>query len=198
MAITKKNLTLTMAKLLRSLLEAKGYKVALTRETDIFIPLAQRVKIARNKNADLFVSLHANSMPEENSARGFSIYTLSDKASDETAARLAAKENKADLIGGVNLGNVSPDVSNILLDLTWRETNAHSVVLASDVVQSVKTAQIKTLDGPMRSAGFAVLKAPDMPSVLMEMGFLSNATEEAQMFDPDYQAQLAKIVEHRY
>lgn len=188
----EKNLTLTMARLLRDQLKARGYRVALTRDSDIFIPLYQRVKIARDKKADLFVSLHADSMPDNHDARGLSIYTLSDKATDEVSARLAARENKADIINGVDLGAVDPDVSNILLDLTQRETGAHSTILASNVVQSVKSSHLKTLDGPVRSAGFAVLKAPDMPSALIEMGFLSNPTEEDQLFNPDHQTQLAK------
>lgn len=186
----EKTVTLMMARELKQQLEATGrYKVVLTRDRDIFLKLRQRVDVARHNYADLFISLHADSNPHK-STRGLSVYTLSETASDKEAARLAAKENKADLIAGVDLGNESPEVSNILLDLTQRETMNLSVRFAEGLVATL-AKNIKVLSNAHRFAGFVVLKAPDVPSVLVELGYLSNREDEKLLLQKSHQQKVA-------
>ena len=184
-----KNITLAMAKELKVILEKEGYKVHLTRSTDIFIPLRDRVKIARKYNADLFMSIHADSAVNR-SAKGLSVYTLSETASDKEAAALAERENKADVVAGLNLLEHSKEVSDILINLAQRETMNRSSEFASFMVQEMRKS-VKLRDNTHRFAGFAVLKAPDVPSVLLEMGYLSNRTEERLLKQKDYRRKLA-------
>lgn len=180
--VREKEITLAMAKALKKELEDTGrYKVYLTRDTDIFIPLRQRVAIARAKGAELFISLHADKVDRSN-VRGASIYTLSEKASDGETARLADQENKAGMVSGVDLSGEEADVADILLDLAMREKMNESNLLARFLEESMRRKNIKLLPNSHRSAGFAVLKAPDVPSVLIEIGFLSNA-EEAKLLN---------------
>lgn len=187
----EKNVTLATAKELKAQLEASGrYKVNLTRETDKFIKLSDRVKIARQAGADLFISIHADSI-DKPSVRGASVYTLSDKASDAQTERLAARENKADLIGGVDLSHEDKDVADILIDLTVRDTMNQSKFLANTVVSTFKQGNIKTLERTHRYAGFAVLKAPDIPSILVEIGFMSNNSEAQALSTPEYRRKIA-------
>lgn len=178
-----------MAKELKVILEKEGYKVHLTRSTDIFIPLRDRVKIARKYNADLFMSIHADSAVNR-SAKGLSVYTLSETASDKEAAALAERENKADVVAGLNLLEHSKEVSDILINLAQRETMNRSSEFASFMVQEMRKS-VKLRDNTHRFAGFAVLKAPDVPSVLLEMGYLSNRTEERLLKQKDYRRKLA-------
>ena len=187
--VYEKNITLAMAKELKVILEKEGYKVHLTRSTDIFIPLRDRVKIARKYNADLFMSIHADSAVNR-SAKGLSVYTLSETASDKEAAALAARENKADVVAGLNLLEHSKVVSDILINLAQRETMNRSSEFASFMVQEMRKS-VKLRDNTHRFAGFAVLKAPDVPSVLLEMGYLSNRTEERLLKQKDYRRKLA-------
>ncbi len=187
--VYEKNITLAMAKELKVILEKEGYKVHLTRSTDIFIPLRDRVKIARKYNADLFMSIHADSAVNR-SAKGLSVYTLSETASDKEAAALAERENKADVVAGLNLLEHSKEVSDILINLAQRETMNRSSEFASFVVQEMRKS-VKLRDNTHRFAGFAVLKAPDVPSVLLEMGYLSNRTEERLLKQKDYRRKLA-------
>lgn len=187
----EKNVTLATAKELKAQLEATGrYRVKLTRETDKFIKLHERVNIARRAGADLFVSIHADSI-DKPSVRGASVYTLSDKASDAQTAKLAARENKADLIGGVDLSHEDKDVADILIDLTVRDTMNQSKFLANTVVTTLQRGSIKTLDRTHRFAGFAVLKAPDIPSILVEIGFMSNSAESNALATPEYRRKVA-------
>ena len=189
----EKNVTLAMARDLRKALEATGrYKVVLTRDRDIFLRLRDRVKVARDAGADLFMSIHADSVPNRKT-RGLSIYTLSEKASDKEAAKLAAKENKADLIAGIDLSTESRDVSNILLDLAQRETMNQSARFAQELVGELRR-QVKLLRNSHRFAGFAVLKAPDMPSVLVEAGFLSNRQDERNLLNRAYRRKMAEAM----
>lgn len=146
-----------MAKELKVILEKEGYKVHLTRSTDIFIPLRDRVKIARKYNADLFMSIHADSAVNR-SAKGLSVYTLSETASDKEAAALAERENKADVVAGLNLLEHSKEVSDILINLAQRETMNRSSEFASFMVQEMRKS-VKLRDNTHRFAGFAVLKA---------------------------------------
>jgi len=186
----EKNVTLAMARDLRNALEATGrYKVVLTRDRDIFLRLRDRVKVAREAGAELFISVHADSV-RNRKTRGLSIYTLSEKASDKEAAKLAAKENKADLIAGIDLSAESRDVTNILLDLAQRETMNQSARFAQELVSELRR-QVKLLPNSHRFAGFAVLKAPDMPSVLVEAGFLSNRQDERNLLNRKYRQKMA-------
>lgn len=187
--VYEKNITLAMAKELKVILEKEGYKVHLTRSTDIFIPLRDRVKIARKYNADLFMSIHADSAVNR-SAKGLSVYTLSETASDKEAAALAERENKADVVAGLNLLEHSKEVSDILINLAQRETMNRSSEFASFMVQEMRKS-VKLRDNTHRFAGFAVLKAPDVPSVLLEMGYLSNRKEERLLKQKDYRRKLA-------
>lgn len=176
----------------RHLLATGRYEVILTRDRDIFLRLRERVSVSRNANADLFLSIHADSVPNPR-ARGASVYTLSEKASDKEAAALAAKENKADLIAGIDLTHENPVVANILIDLAQRETMNISALFAKDLIGEIGR-EARLLRNTHRFAGFAVLKAPDVPSVLIELGYLSNPHEERQLRDPAYRTKLTKAI----
>lgn len=193
--IYEKNITLATAKEVRRLLEATGkYRVKLTRDTDIFIKLPERVRIARRANADMFISLHADTIGRS-VVKGSSVYTLSDVASDTETAKLAARENAVDTLVNVDVGHVDADVADILIDLVTRDTMNQSKVLAETVVGTFKSSGIHTLpQRPHRSAGFAVLKAPDIPSVLIEMGFLSNKEEADLLGKASYRTKLAASI----
>ncbi len=190
----EKDVTLAAAKDLKEALEDTGrYRVHLTRSTDIFIKLQDRVAIARKKGADLFISLHADSI-DKPGVSGASIYTLSNKASDAQTAKLAARENRADLIAGVDLSHEDKQVANILIDLAMRDTMNQSKFFANNVVKQADRKGIELLDKPHRFAGFAVLKAPDIPSVLIEMGFMSNQREVSQLSSPAYRKKIAASI----
>src|SRR5207237_2542557 len=171
----EKNLVLTFGLALRDRIEKSGkYRVVMTRDDDTFIPLDDRVKVARNQSAALFVSIHADALPRrEGDAQGATIYTLSDKASDAEAERLAEAENKSDAIGGVNLTEEPTDVADILIDLAQRETRTFSNRFARLLMGEMKNT-VRMHKHPLKSAGFRVLKAPDVPSVLVELGYVSN------------------------
>ena len=172
----EKNITLIAAKELKNILEKKNFKVFLTRKDDRFISLRNRRNIAKKNNSDLFISLHVDSLKKK-TTRGTSIYTLSEKASDSITARLAERENKVDLIAGVNLQDVDNEVASILLDLNRRETKNSSSLFAESYVNIVRKNGHRLLRRPHRHAGFAVLKSTDIPSVLIELGFLSNVND---------------------
>jgi len=191
--IYEKNITLAVGLELRKVLMKRGrYQVVMTRDRDIFIRLRQRVAMARAAGADLFVSLHADSNHNRR-VRGASVYTLSETSSDKEAAALAAKENKADLIAGVDLTGESNEVTNILIDLAQRETMNHSAEFARILVNQMDDTA-RMLRRTHRFAGFAVLKAPDVPSVLIEMGYLTNTADESQLLKPRYRAKLADSI----
>ena len=192
--VHEKDIVLSYAKEIKRQLENKGgIKVYLTRDKDVFIPLRDRVKFARSVDADLFISLHANSH-KNSKTNGFSVYTLSENASDAEAQALAAKENKSDVIGGLDLGAYSNDVQNILIDFTQAKTNELSVILARDNLISEASFSVKLLNRPWRSAGFAVLKAPDIPSALIELGYLTNKKEEGQLQNQNYRKNLSSAI----
>jgi N-acetylmuramoyl-L-alanine amidase len=172
---SEKNLVLAFGRALRDRLEKSGkYRVVMTRDDDTFIPLGDRTKIARNLKAALFVSIHADALPRaEGDAQGATIYTLSDKASDAEAQRLADAENRADAIAGFNLAEEPTDVADILIDLTQRETRTFSNRFARMLMGEMKST-VRMHKHPLKSAGFRVLKAPDVPSVLVEIGYVSN------------------------
>ena len=192
--LKEKNITLAMARDLKKNLEDTGrYKVILTRDSDTFIKLSRRVSFARSKGADLFISLHADSI-NRSGVRGASIYTLSEKASDAEAEKLAARENGADQIAGIDLSHEDEEVASILVDLAMRDTMNQSKFFANSTLASLKSGGIRTLENPHRSAGFAVLKAPDIPSILIELGYMSNNQESSMLSKPEYRAQIARAL----
>ena len=189
----EKVITLAMAKDLKKKFEATGrYKVVLTRTRDIFIRLRERLAKARQAQGDLFISLHADSI-KNRSIRGLSVYTLSETASDKEAAALARSANKSDLIAGIDLTYETTEVTNILIDLAQRETMNLSAHFANLLITDFRR-QVKVLHKTHRFAGFAVLKAPDIPSVLVELGYLSNAGEERLLRDPKYRGKLGAAI----
>jgi N-acetylmuramoyl-L-alanine amidase len=191
--VFEKAITLGVAAEIERQLTASGrYTVVMTRSDDTFIRLRDRVAIARQVNADLFISIHADSL-NDHSIGGMSIYTLSETASDREAEALAAKENKADIIAGVDLRDESPQVSTILIDLAQRETKNLSAKLARAVIEEIGPDR-RLLPRPHRFAGFAVLTAPDVPSVLIELGYLSNRTDEHELLDPGHRERLGRGV----
>jgi N-acetylmuramoyl-L-alanine amidase len=181
----EKAIVLDFARALRERIEKAGkYRVVMTRDDDTFIPLADRVKIARQHKAALFVSVHADALPRgEGDAQGATIYTLSDTASDAEAAKLAESENRADLIAGINLTEEPADVADILIDLARRETKTFSNRFARTLAKEMKNVA-RLHKNPLKSAGFRVLKAPDVPSVLLELGYVSNK-EDLQLLVSD-------------
>ncbi|MFO0987721.1 MAG: N-acetylmuramoyl-L-alanine amidase [Alphaproteobacteria bacterium] len=188
---SEKDIVLLVAKELRDRIWNSGkYRVLMTRGADYYIALRQRFEIARSAGADIFISLHADSSPVR-ASRGLSVYTLSAQASDEEAAALARRENRADLVAGVDISRNDTRVAGILIDLAQRQSlhNAHR--LAGAIVAALE-GRVELVPKPLRSAGFAVLKAPDVASVLIEMGHLSNPKEEHQLRDPAYRAKLAE------
>ncbi len=188
----EKNITLAYAKELgRQLGNTKRYTVYLTRDSDIFIPLKKRVELARRKKADMFISLHANSIADSGIS-GFSIYTLSEKSSDKQAELLAQKENRADIINGINFSGASQDIMKTLIDLSQREAMNGSASFANIAIKSVRKSSINILQNTHRFAGFAVLTAPDMVSTLIELGYLSNKAEEKLMNSLGYKRLVAE------
>lgn len=189
--VKEKDVVLAFSKEFARQLRATGrYDVRMTRSTDRFIKLRQRVAIAREYSADLFVSIHANSISKP-SVRGLSVYTLSETASDKEAAALARKENASDIIAGVDLGGESPEVTGILIDLAQRETKNFSSRFARSLVDYA-SAQTHMLQKSHRFAGFAVLKAPDVPSVLVELGFLTNSGDERELTSSSWRKKVSR------
>jgi len=188
----EKRITLALALELRRALDAGGRcRVVMTRSRDGFVSLARRVDVARQREAALLLSLHADASPPGHAAslRGASVYTLSETATDPLAAALARRENLADRAGGLRLPSVSPEVQRILLSLMRQETRAGSERLARLTVNALD-GDVPLLNQPLRRAQFVVLKAPDVPSALVECGFLSNPQEEALLRRPDHRAKL--------
>jgi N-acetylmuramoyl-L-alanine amidase len=193
----EKTLVLGFGLALRDRIEKSGkYRVVMTRTDDTFIPLNDRVKIARNQSAALFVSIHADALPRrEGDAQGATIYTLSDRASDAEAERLAEAENKADAIGGVNLTEEPTDVADILIDLAQRETRTFSNRFARLLMGEMKTTT-RMHKNPLKSAGFRVLKAPDVPSVLIELGYVSNKDDLEHLVSENWRSRTVGSVAH--
>jgi N-acetylmuramoyl-L-alanine amidase len=192
--IREKNITLAIAQTIKRVMEDSGrYTVYLTRDKDFYIPLRQRVDISRQKKGDLFISIHADKIGRSN-VRGASIYTLSENASDAETARLADAENNAGVVAGVDLAAESADVADILLDLAMREKMNESNLLARYLEDALRRKSVRLLPNSHRSAGFAVLKAPDVPSVLIESGFLSNNDEAKLLNSSDFHLKFSKAV----
>jgi N-acetylmuramoyl-L-alanine amidase len=179
---TEKAIVLDFALLLRDQIEKTGkYRVVMTRTDDTFVPLGERVRLARQRNAALLISIHADALRKgEGEAQGATIYTVSDTASDAEAARLAENENRADVIAGIDLSHEPDDVADILIDLAQRETKTFSVHFAKSLVTELKNVA-RLHKHPLKSAGFKVLKAPDVPSVLLELGYVSSKDDLKQL-----------------
>ena len=175
------------------MLTERGYTVHMTRDRDIFIPLPERVAIARKWKADLMISLHCDSNPDS-SVNGLSIYTLNDGRSDREAVALAKRENQSDVIAGVDLSGGNSPVAPILIDLAQRDTINKSSRFAVTALEKLATATDILPRSPHRSASLAVLVAPDVPAVLIELGYLSNASDAAQMNKDRWRDGVAKAI----
>jgi N-acetylmuramoyl-L-alanine amidase len=191
----EKDIVLGVAQRVRAQIEKSGkYRVVMTRTDDTFIPLAERVDIARKAEASLFVSFHADFLPHrEGDAQGATIYALSDKASDPEAAKLAEEENRADVIAGVDLKGQPNDVAGILIDLAERETKTFSLQFAHKLAAELKGVTRLHKD-PVKSAGFRVLRAPDVPSVLVELGYVSNKDDLKSLMSDAWRDQMADSI----
>jgi N-acetylmuramoyl-L-alanine amidase len=191
----EKDIVLDVAQRVRARIEKSGkYRVLMTRTDDTFIPLAERVDIARKAEASLFISFHADFLPHrEGDAQGATIYTLSDKASDPEAAKLAEDENRADVIAGVDLKSEPDDVAGILIDLAQRETKTFSLQFAHKLEGELKGVT-RLHKSPIKSAGFRVLRAPDVPSVLMELGYVSNKDDLKSLMSDAWREQMADSI----
>jgi N-acetylmuramoyl-L-alanine amidase len=193
--VMEKSIVLDFALLLRDQIEKSGkYRVVMTRTDDTFIPLVDRTRMARIRQAALFISIHADALRKgEGEAQGATIYTLSETASDAEAARLAENENRADVIAGIDLSHEPGDVADILIDLAQRETKAFSVQFAKALVGDMKKVA-RMHKHPLKSAGFKVLKAPDVPSVLIELGYVSSKSDLAQLTSSAWQGRAAGAI----
>lgn len=192
-ATAEKEITLAAAReLVERLNRETGVRAFLTRENDEFLSLSERVNLARKGQANLFVSLHAD-MLKQKDIRGATVYTISDKSSDRMAADLAQRENFSDELAGLSLPDGPSDVADILLDLTRRETQAFSIEMARSVVSSFE-GQVGLINNPHRFAGFRVLQAHDIPSVLLELGFLSNPEDEKLLLDAEWRKKVADLL----
>ncbi len=189
----EKSITLTFARELRDRLIASGkYNVFMTRDKDDFLRLDERVRIARQHGADLFISVHADTIRLKG-IRGATVYTVSDKASDAEAQALADRENLSDQLAGIEIKEDDKQVADILIDLIRRETHSFSMRFARSLVGELSST-VGLINNPHRSAGFRVLKAPDVPSVLVELGYLSNPKDEEQLMSADWRGKAAASI----
>jgi N-acetylmuramoyl-L-alanine amidase len=189
----EKDIVLAAALRLRSTLLARGYTVYMTRDSDVFVPLPQRVKYARARHANLMVSVHADSN-RDSEVYGLSIYTFSERGSDKEAAALAAKENQSDIIAGVDLSGDNSSVAPILIDLAQRDTMNKSSHFAETAITELSRATDILPRRPHRSEAFVVLKAPDVPAVLIELGYLSNTSDASQMKSDAWRGRVATAI----
>ncbi len=188
----KRIVLLFVKEIARKLRRSGRYKVFLTRDADFFVPLRQRYEIAHRLKADLFVSVHADHLPSK-SVRGATVYTLSEVASDRESAELASRENNAAVLVGQDLSAFTPDVSTILIDLARKSTNRKSWRAAEDFVRQMNN-RIPTLRRAHRYAGFVVLKSPNVPSLLLELGYLSNPKDAHNLKQPAFRKKVAALV----
>ena len=187
-------LMLTFARELKEVLLRDGrFAVVLTREEDIFVPLETRTSIARTAEADLFLSLHADALAE-GEAQGATVYTLADEATDAASAALAERHDRNDLLAGVDLSEQDDVVADVLMDMARTETQPRTERLAKAIVAAIKAAEIRMHRKPHQTAGFSVLKSPDIPSVLLELGFLSSERDHMRLSDPEWRAKMAEAV----
>ena len=191
---TEAALMLTFARELKEVLVRDGrFSVVLTRDEDVFVPLEARTSIARDAEADLFISLHADALAE-GEAQGATVYTLSETASDAASAALAERHDRDDLLAGVDLSDQDDLVAEVLMDMARTETMPRTDRLAEAVVRAIKAAEIRMHRHPRQTGGFSVLKAPDIPSVLLELGFLSSVRDFSRLTDPKWRGQMAEAI----
>lgn len=192
--LNEADLMLTFARELKeAILRTGSFDVALTRDADVFVPLETRITLARQAGADIFLSLHADALAEgSGSASGATVYTLSDEASDEASLALAERHNRNDLLAGLDLSDTSDEIALILMDLARTETAPRAARLADTLVDGLRGAGVKVNSHPRRFAAFSVLKSPDFPSALIEIGFLSSARDRKRLADADWRAKAAQ------
>lgn len=189
--LTEAELMLTFARELKEVLVRDGrFRVVMTRDEDVFVPLETRTSIAREAGADIFLSLHADALAEGD-AQGATVYTLAEEASDEASAALAERHDRDDLLAGVDLSDQDDVVAEVLMDMARTETAPRTERLAAAMVAAIKAAEIRMHRRPQQTGGFSVLKSPDIPSVLLEVGFLSSERDARRLSDPAWRAQLA-------
>ncbi|MFY0618786.1 N-acetylmuramoyl-L-alanine amidase [Shimia sp.] len=189
--VQEKTLMLMFARELRDVLRrAGGFEVVLTRDEDVFVSLEGRVAMAHQHQADVFVSLHADSLSQGN-AKGATFYTLSEEASDAASALLAERHDRADILSGVDLSGADDEVTDVLLDLARMETEPRTETLVHSLVDALKEGGVRLNRKPLREAAFSVLKAADVPSVLVELGFMSDQQDLANLTDPGWRAAMA-------
>lgn len=186
-------LVLTFARELREVLRREGLNVVMTRDDDVFVPLETRISIARAAGAGVFLALHADALAE-GEAVGATVYTLADEASDAAAATLAERHDRDDLLAGVDLTRQDDLVAEVLMDMARTETAPRTARLADALVSAIKDTGIRMHRQPHQEAGFSVLKSPDIPSVLLELGFLSSARDLARLTDPDWRLKMEGAV----
>jgi N-acetylmuramoyl-L-alanine amidase len=191
--LREKEVVLAFARALKEALLATGhYDVVMTRDDDHFLKLEDRVKFARDQKSDLFIAIHADTL-DDASVRGTTLYTVSDKASDAVAEALAQKENRSDIIAGMDLGKQKENVANALINLAQRESKSQATLFARKAVGEIK-AVTELTSQPIRSAAFVVLKAPDIPCVLMELGYLSNKSDRAMLASANWRKGMAQAM----
>ena len=191
---TEANLMLTFARELKEVLLRDGrFAVVMTRDDDVFVPLETRTSIARSMEADIFLSLHADALAE-GEAQGATVYTLAEDASDAASAALAERHDRDDLLAGIDLTEQDDLVAEVLMDMARTETRPRTDRLADAVVGAIKAAEIRMHRHPRQTAGFSVLKTPDIPSVLLELGFLSSARDFSRLIDPAWRATMAEAI----
>jgi N-acetylmuramoyl-L-alanine amidase len=194
---TEKEIVLAFGLMLRDKIEKTGkYRVLMTRTDDTFVPLAERVRMARTQHAQLFISIHCDALARgDGEAQGATIYTLSDQASDSEAARLADEENRADVIAGVDLSAEPDQIADILIDLAQRETKGFSTQFARALVAEMRST-LRLHKNPLRAAGFRVLKAPDVPSALIELGYVSNSDDLKELNSDGWRSRAGDAIVH--
>ena len=189
--VLEKDIVLAFSLELADQLRATGrYEVLMTRETDTYPSLTDRVEFARASRADILLSIHADSFPQQTSVRGAAVFTVSERASTQMVADLAARENRADILAGLNIPGATDEVFDILIDFARRETKNFSIVLAREIIDGLE-AVTELAPNPQQEAGFVVLKAPDVPSVLVELGFLTNSEDEEVLQSSEWRRQTA-------
>ncbi|MCL1627458.1 N-acetylmuramoyl-L-alanine amidase [Roseibaca sp. V10] len=187
-------IVLGFARVLREeLLRQGGFEVHMTRDADLFVSLDGRLRAARDVQADLFLSLHADALPE-GLATGAVVYTLSEDASDQTAEILAARHDRGDLLAGVDLSRNTDEIASVLMSVAWQDTRLRNAALADALVEGIGAAGLRLHSRPVQSGAFSVLRAPDMPSVLLELGFMSSPRDLARLQDPEWRSMMARAV----
>jgi N-acetylmuramoyl-L-alanine amidase len=191
---TEASLMLTFARELKEELVRDGrFNVVLTRDDDVFVPLETRTSIARDAEADIFLSLHADALAE-GEATGATLYTLDETATDAASAALAERHDRDDLLAGIDLSDQDDVVAEVLMDMARTETMPRTDRLAEAIVRAIKAAEIRMHRNPRQTGGFSVLKSPDIPSVLLELGFLSSARDYSRLVDPEWRARMAGAI----